>query len=315
MNYKLITISFFLFLLLITGCNRDGNLSTPTPSGGEEPDPTVNEEEALHIVYIPGGSKSYMIERWQEFAEYLTDATGIPVEADVAKTYTGLVDAFKEKKAHIGFLPGLIYVKLKEELDIIPVVGQVENGKTTYKGYIIVGKDSGIKTIKDLKGKSFSFVNKLSTSGYLFPRLLLLDEGVTDLKEYFSKVEFTQDHLSSLISVHNGYVDGGVVSEFVFNSQEAEKYGNVEIIMETAEIPIGCFAIKADVSQEKIEKIKKALLEIGDKPEHRELLDTFRVDGYAEVKDSDYDIIREALKKLSKYEEINIDDEENDKHD
>jgi len=257
------------------------------------------------MVYIPGGSKNYMIEKWQTLAEYLTKTTGIPVEVVEPKTYITITESFKKNKADIGYLSGFIYIKLKKDMDIIPLVKPLEKGKIFYKCYIIVRKNSGIKNIEELKNKRFSFVHKDSTSGYLFPRVMMANKGIDDPEDYFSKVELMQDHFSSLSSVYHGYVEGGVVSSFVFESKEAEKYiKDIDIIMETDEIPLGCFAVKSDLKPEYIKKLKEAFLIVNKTEETRELLKGLGVEGYVEAEDSDYDPIREAIIKLSSLKDI-----------
>jgi phosphonate transport system substrate-binding protein len=295
---KKISICFLLILLFITGCKKAESDVTPVHTGTAKP--SVLPGKSLKLVYIAGGGKHYMLERWQALGEYLSNRTGINIDVDERKSYKNIIEAFEKKQAHIGSVSGLIYVKLKEELNVIPIVKTVEKGKDTYKSFIVVRKDSGLKNFNDLRGKKFSFVDKQSTSGYLFPRVMMADLGVTKLDDYFSKVVFLDDHLSSLISIYNGYVDGGVVSSFIFDSQEAKKYQkDLTVIMETGDIPISCFIVRSDLNQEDVKKLKDAFLDIGKSDETIELRKILRVDGYVEAKDSDYSSIRDAMKKLS----------------
>lgn len=298
-NKKLII--FILLLLFISGCRKVDKVNPP------EPTPTqmeVENKETLHIIYITGGNTTFMIERWEKIAEYLTEATGISVVADMAETYDNFIEAFKEENADIAYMGGRMYVNLKKEFDIIPLVSPEVRGQTPYRSYIVVKEDSGINTVQDLKGKSFSFVNKQSTSGYLIPRLMMLEAGIENIDKFFSHVEYTQDHLSCLIAVYNGYTDGAALSEFVYKSEEAEKYKGIKIIMESEKIPPVCIAVRKDLNPEYIEKIKKAFLDLGKTPETKEVLTVIKVDKFVEAKDSDYDPIRKAMEKLSKYEEI-----------
>ncbi|MEQ8220737.1 MAG: phosphate/phosphite/phosphonate ABC transporter substrate-binding protein [Candidatus Eremiobacterota bacterium] len=295
---KKLSLFFLLISLFITGCREKGH-NVPHHSS-LTPKPSVKAGHSLKMVYIAGGGKHYMVERWQALGDYLSDKTGINIDVDERKNYRNIIEAFQKKQAHIGSVSGLIYVKLKEELNVVPVVKTVEKGKDVYKSFIVVRKDSGLKNFDDLRGKKFAFVDKQSTSGYLFPRVMMADLGVTKLEDYFSRVVFLDDHLSSIISVYNGYVDGGVVSSFVFESPEAKKYQkDLTVIMETGDIPISCFIVRSDLPQEDINKVKAAFLNIGKSDETIELRKILRVDGYVEAKDSDYDSIRDAMKKLS----------------
>lgn len=303
---KNLIIFLIITILLISGCKKTEETQTPTvPPEAVNTEP-ASDIEPLYMGYIPGGTMSFMIERWEKMADYLSGKTGIPVEAKSVKSYKDFVKDFKAGEIDIGYFGGVMYVKLNEEMGLIPLVTPVEKGKTSYKGYIIVKEDSGISTLEDLKGKSFSFVNKHSTSGYLMPRLMMLEEGIENTEKYFSKVEYTEDHLSCLISVYNGYSDGGAISEFVFDTEEASKYEGIKVIMETEEVPSICIAVRKDMKPEYIEKLKNAFLEIGKTPETKELMELFETQGYLEAKDSDYDMIKKAMDKISKYEDIDI---------
>jgi phosphate/phosphite/phosphonate ABC transporter binding protein len=228
---KKLSLFFLLISLFITGCReKDHNV---THHSSLTPKPSVKAGHSLKMVYIAGGGKHYMVERWQALGDYLSNKTGINIEVDERKNYEILLKPFK-KRGSYWFGKRTYLCKVKKELNVIPVVKTVEKGKDTYKSFIVVRKDSGLKNFDDLRGKKFAFVDKQSTSGYLFPRVMMADLGVTKLEDYFSRIVFLDDHLSSIISVYNGYVDGGVVSSFVFDSPEAEKYQkDLTVIMET----------------------------------------------------------------------------------
>ena len=44
---------------------------------------------------------------------------------------------------------------------------------TVYRGCVLTRTDSGIRRLRDLTGRSFAFADETSTSGHIFPRMLL----------------------------------------------------------------------------------------------------------------------------------------------
>ncbi|GIW22853.1 MAG: hypothetical protein KatS3mg068_1860 [Candidatus Sericytochromatia bacterium] len=75
-------------------------------------------------------------------------------------------------------------------------------------GAIIVRKDSNINTLKDLKGKRFAFGDPISTSSHIFPKMLLIKNGINPDTD-FVNVLFAGTHDSVVLSVYNKKVDAG----------------------------------------------------------------------------------------------------------
>ena len=64
--------------------------------------------------------------------------------------------------------------------DLEPILVDAPDGTNPgfYYSILMAGKDSPVKTVQDIKGQDFTFVDPASTSGNLFPRVMLLDEGI-----------------------------------------------------------------------------------------------------------------------------------------
>ncbi|HPZ06675.1 MAG TPA: PhnD/SsuA/transferrin family substrate-binding protein, partial [Candidatus Eremiobacteraeota bacterium] len=189
----------------------------------------------------------------------------------------------------------------REKEEVIPVLRSIEDGSPFTKSYIIVRKDSNLKTIEDLKHRKISFTDKSSAVGYLFPRVMLAKKSITDINTYFSEVKFTGDDFSSFLAVYNGYVDGGIVSQSVMRKKD-DRLKEMKIIGETEAIPLGTVIIRPGMEKEYINKLNKAFLQIGKTIDTRDLTKTIKIDGYVESTDSDYDGIRENIKILNKIE-------------
>ena len=71
-----------------------------------------------------------------------------------------------------------------------------------YTPVIIARKDKDINTIKDLPNKKFYFTNPNSASGYLYPNLFLIENGVIIEKE------FSDDYSPSAKEVYNYVLEG-----------------------------------------------------------------------------------------------------------
>jgi phosphate/phosphite/phosphonate ABC transporter binding protein len=76
--------------------------------------------------------------------------------------------------------------------------------KTVYYGALFTRADSGIRRPADLNGRRFAFSDETSTSGHIFPRVLLQREGVE-----LGHVLFAGGHPNVVQAVADGKVDGG----------------------------------------------------------------------------------------------------------
>ena len=83
-------------------------------------------------------------------------------------------------------------------------------GGPSYQGLILTRADSRIRSLADLKGKTFCYVNKGSTSGYLYPRALLRQAGLDPDTDFASK-SFGHDHLNTLRLLDRGECQGAAV--------------------------------------------------------------------------------------------------------
>merc|ERR1711964_278313 len=85
-------------------------------------------------------------------------------------------------------------------------------GRIYYKSLIVTRADSNIKSLDDIKGKTFSFVTPTSTSGGIGPRFLLQQNGINPEKD-FKTVMYAGNHDSSFLAIKNGKVDAGAFGD------------------------------------------------------------------------------------------------------
>ena len=97
----------------------------------------------------------------------------------------------------------LTYVLSLSDTVILKSVYKI-NGKwqNDYTPVIIVRKDKNISTVKDLQNKKFYFTNPNSASGYLYPKLFLIENNV------FIEKEFFDDKSPSAEDVYNYVIEG-----------------------------------------------------------------------------------------------------------
>ncbi len=166
-----------------------------------------------------------------------------------------------------------------------------------FKSYFITAKDSGIKSLQDLKGKTFAFGSVSSTSGHLMPRYFLLKNGINPEKD-FSKFSFSGAHDATAAWVEAGQVDAGALNFLVWEKLVQTKKvdtNKVGIFWTTPPYVDYVWTVRGGVDQATVDKITKAFLKLDyNKPEDKKLLDLHRTKGYVTAKDEDWKGIEEA---------------------
>ncbi|MFH1770964.1 MAG: phosphonate ABC transporter substrate-binding protein [archaeon] len=281
------TFTFLLILMvLVVGCKQ----TVDTPK-------TVEEITVIKMGLIPADDADQMLRNYEPVKEYLTEALGIPVEIQVTSDYSAAIEAMRSEHIDMAWFGPFSYVIAANVAGAEAIVNGVKEstGSATYKSMIIVNANSGIKTLEDLKGKSFAFVDPASTSGNLIPRKMLLENGI-DPDNDFSTSYYAGTHNAVQYAIANGKVDAGASGDNVYARmiEEGEIDPEVNIVLyESEPIPGSPIVVRGNLPEELKKKIQDALVAM-DKQTIHEVDGWGGISSYQAVSDSDYDVIRET---------------------
>jgi phosphonate transport system substrate-binding protein len=271
--------------LLITLCG----LHSAFAAG--KPDP-----EVIRLALLPDENASTVIKNNQDLKKYLEDKLNKKVELVVTTDYSSMVEAMRHGRLEIAYFGPLTYVMAKSKSDIEPFVAVSRGGSTTYQGVIIAGAKSGIESIKDIKGKNMAYGDPASTSSHLIPKSILTEQGLRHKEDY--NEHFLGAHDAVALSVQTAKADAGGLSKTIFRSlveRGVISLDKVKVIAESKPFPEYPWTMRSDLSQELKDKIRAAFLAIKDK----DILKTFKAEGFAEITDKDYDVVRDLAKVLN----------------
>jgi len=250
----------------------------------------------LRISAIPDENPQEMLRIYQPFADYLTKEIGIPVKFTPVVDYAATVEALAANRLEMVWYGGLTSVQAaKQAKGARRIIMRKEDAE--FKSHFITTKESGIKSLKDLKGKTFAFGSVSSTSGHLMPRYFLIKNNINPEKD-FSKFSFSGAHDATSAWVEAGRVDAGALNFLVWDKLvETKKVdtNKVHIFWTTPPYVDYVWTVRAGVDKGTADKITKAFLKLDyNKPDDKKLLDLHRTKGYIAAKDEDWKGIEEA---------------------
>jgi len=199
-------------VLLVSGCGRS---AVGGEAGNSSSDPPV-------LVFAAMPSFLFHTEqRFQEpVIEMLEKETGEEVRFQTGTDYAAIIKGLRDRKIDVALLGPLSYVLAKEQGAPITLVAVRVNEKgkpTGYQSYGITWAGSSIKTLADFRGKKICFVDRDSTSGYLYPSAGLLALGINPDKDITPI--FVGRHDASVLAVAHHQCDAGFAYDTVVDRQ------------------------------------------------------------------------------------------------
>ena len=191
--------------------------SSASPSAADVPD-------TLRIGLLPTEDNVEMVKQFQGVADHLGKELNLPTKIWVSQSFNALIEAMGADKLDLSYVGGGQYVAaLKQKIDVVPIVvtktpAYVGDtiGRTYYKSVIISRTETGIKTLQDIKGKTFAFVAPTSTSGGIAPRFVLLNNAINPEKD-LKKIFYAGTHEAVFLAVMNKKVDAGAMADHYFH--------------------------------------------------------------------------------------------------
>ncbi len=278
---KKILISVCLCVAIVMGCGET-----------DKETETKQERPSLLIGLIPEQNIFKQLERYQPLADYLSKKIGASIELKVLTRYGNIIDNFVSLGLDAAFFGSFTFTLAHAKLGVEPIARPVNiQGASTYHGFIFVRKDSGIKRGKEMKGKTFAFVDRATTAGYLLPLAYFKENGIEDYKTFLREFYFTGTHEDAIYDVLNRKADIGAAKNTVFNRLAAKdsRIENELVILERSpDVPENGLAVRKGLDDFFKNQLKETLVGMHGDPAGIKILRNFGAQSFIETTVDDY---------------------------
>ncbi len=252
----------------------------------------------LRVSAIPDEAPTELQRKFKPLGEYLSQATGMKVVFTPVSDYAAVVESLATRKLDLAWLGGFTYVqaKIRTNGTAIPIVQRAEDAVFTSK---FITADPAIKTLADLKGKTFAFGAPSSTSGSLMPRFFLQQDGLNPEKD-FKTVAYSGAHDATVAFVAAGKAEAGVLNTSVLDKLVESKKVDTSKVRVFATTPTYFdynWTVRGDLDPAIVKKLTAAFLALDpSKPEHKAIMDLQRASKFIATGSKNYDGIEAAAK-------------------
>lgn len=251
---------------------------------------------------IPDEDETKLVERFRGIADYLEEQLGVEVRYIPVKSYAAAVSAFRNNQVQLAWFGGLSGVQARELVPGSQALAQGVEDQAFYN-YFIAHESTGLNkmdTLTDeLRGKTFTFGSKGSTSGRLIPEYHIRNIFGEAPEDVFSRVGYSGNHTRTLRLVEAGTYEVGAINYAVWEKELED--GNIDtdavkVIWKTPPFPNYQWSIRGDVDETWGEgftdRVRQALLDLDDP----QLLESFPRSGFIPASNEDYEPIRSVAK-------------------
>jgi len=285
--------SLIIFSLLVASCHA----------------PAAKDEKKKYTIgYMVCNSEQETLVRFRPLTAYLSKKLGVQFEAKAIDTIGFTKELPKLDFTHTN---SLLYIIMNRN-DGVGILAAEKAGSlgARAKGIIIALKKSGIKSVKDLKGRSMVFGPMLGPTSYMSQLDVLLKNKIdpeNDLS-FYAIPQGSFKHEKVIYGVLFGKYDAGAAPLLDYERMIRDDRidpNDFTVVAEGDVIPYCNFAVTQKVDDGFAKRFKQVLLNI-KKDETVEVdgevvrvLERAMIDGYEDVSDKDFDSVREMAKRTN----------------
>lgn len=257
----------------------------------------LHAADTLRVSAIPDEAPTELLRKFKPLGAYLEAQLGMPVQFIPVTDYAAVVEALAADRVDMAWLGGFTFVQTRLKTgNAIPLVQRAEDEKFTST---FITADPSIKTLQDLKGKTFAFGSVSSTSGHLMPRYFMLKDAI-EPDSFFSRTAFSGAHDATVAWVQAGKADAGVLNASVWEKLVAAgkvDTDKVRVLTTTPPYYDYNWTVRGTLDPVLADKIKAAFLALDPaNPEHKAILDLQAASRFIETQPENYAGIEDAAR-------------------
>lgn len=293
MTRKLIVI--LLFALLFIGCQYDTKKDDYTPQYLDTP-PPGNKPTYIFGVH-PLHNPKRLFDVYEPMVNYINaHLDNAQLKLESSRDYASFDKKLLDGYFHFA-LPNP-YQTIMAEDHGYKTFGKMWDDKN-FRGIILVRKDSNIKSIEDLKGKTISYPAPTALAATMMPQWYLYEHGINIKKDIKNLYVGSQE--SSIMNVYLGKSDASATwpppwKAFIKERPEVAK--EVMVKWETPSMLNNGLVARKDVPQEIVNKVADIITTLHTHEDGKKILSRMELSRYEKADEKRYLPVREFLKKF-----------------
>jgi phosphonate transport system substrate-binding protein len=244
---------------------------------------------------------------WEGIREHFQEQ-GVPMDFALFSNYESQVEELLKGHIDIAWNTPLAHVRVRQRTRGESLSLGMRDSDRDFHAKVIVRRDRGIKSLKDLAGKTLAVGSADSTQARILPLYFIAKEGVdvsqinllafdTDLGKHGDTGTSEIDVLKAL---HDGRADAGTVGDLIWVNEQSAGHvdsSKVEVLWTTPGFDHCMFDAHPSLAPEKIESFKRALFAMKwENPQQRRLLELEGLREWLPPREEGYESLQAALK-------------------
>jgi phosphonate transport system substrate-binding protein len=244
---------------------------------------------------------------WEGIRDHFQEQ-GVSMDFALFSNYERQVAELLKGHIDIAWNTPLAHVRVRQRTGNESLSLGMRDSDRDFRSKVIVRRDAGIRSLRELEGKTLAAGSADSTQARILPLYFLAREGIdltavkllafdTDLGKHGDTGTSEIDVLKAL---HEGQAEAGTVGDLVWVNEQAAGHVDsnvVEVLWTTPGFDHCMFDALPTLDKEKVESFKRGLFAMKwDNPRHRKLLELEGLREWLPPRESGYESLQNALK-------------------
>lgn len=287
-------LSCLSVLLLITGCSEQTDTNPVEFSSSEE-----HAKAAYRFGIHPLHNPARLHDIFSPVMDYLNkNIDGAEFKVEASRNYAAYDKKLFSGEFHFSLPnPYQTVRSLEHGYRVFGKMGDDQN----FRGIILVRKDSGIKSIADLKGKAVSYPAPTALAATMMPQYYLHTHGLNVMKDVDNRYVGSQE--SSIMNVFLGDTMAGATWPPPWRALSKERpqlAEQLEIKWQTKSLPNNGLVARNDMPDKLVQQVAKLLFELHTNKEGQHILERMELSRFEPANDATYQPVRNFLATFKK---------------
>jgi len=264
----------------------------------------IAADNVLTLAIFPRRNAKVTIKMFTPLAKYLSEKIGKKIKVVTAKNFPVFWNNVMKNKYDIVHYNQLHYIESHAKLGYRVIAQNEEFGDKKIRSALVVRKDKGIDSAKDVKGYTILFGGgKKAFVAYVVNAVLLNRAGIKK-KDY--GIKFAKNPPNATIAAYINQADiagiGDVGLKIPFLKKKGVDVSKLKVILMSQPLPHLPWAVNKSMTKSFRISIQHAILSLNDSVAGKAILKKAGMTGIHAATDHDYDSSREIIREFKSIE-------------